>query len=341
MDKPITLLIFYTLLFFVSVLMTLLLRRYAISKSLFDLPNKRSSHDVPTPRGGGMAIVVSFLLGTTLIFIYGNITLNFFAAIAGSGMMIAAVGFIDDHISLPSKVRLVFHFISAIWVLYWLGIPDLSIFGVFIESGWVSSILASFFLVWLLNLYNFMDGIDGLASVECITVCLFASLILYFISGPTEEWVLTLLLASCVSGFLIWNLPPASIFMGDVGSAFLGIILGAFVINSSAQSHVTLWWWLILLGVFIVDSTYTIVMRVLSNQRFDEAHRSHSYQILSRKYSSHTVVIVYVCIVNAVWLFPIAFFVANETLNGTLGLLIAYTPLVIIAWKTGAGMRNE
>ncbi len=205
----------------VSFSLTWALRHYALSRSLMDIPNARSSHSVPTPRGGGVAIVLAFTLALGMLLFAGLMPLSAFFAIAGGGAMIAVIGFMDDHGHIAARWRLLGHFAASAWLLFWIGgLPVVEIGGGTFDLGWFGHVLAAFYLVWLLNLYNFMDGIDGIASVEAICVCLGACL-LYWVSGATDFVWAPLLLAVSVVGFLFWNFPPARIFMGDAGILFL------------------------------------------------------------------------------------------------------------------------
>ena len=188
----------------------------------------------------------------------------------------------------------------------------------------------------MLNLYNFMDGIDGLASVEAICVCLSACL-LYWLGGFNNLIITPLLLAASVAGFLFWNFPPARIFMGDAGSGFLGIILGLLSLQATWVSPKLLWVWLILLGVFIVDATVTLLRRLLRGDKVYEAHRSHAYQFASRQYGRHLPVTLAVAAINLLWLLPVAACVVLLRLDGALGLVLAYAPLVLLAVKFHAG----
>lgn len=202
--------------------------------------------------------------------------------------------------------------------------------------GWLGGALAAFYLVWLLNLYNFMDGIDGIASIEAITACLGAAW-LYWLGGLSGAAMLPLLLAAAVAGFLYWNFPPAKIFMGDAGSGFIGIVLGGLSLQAAWVSPPMFWCWLILLGVFIVDATYTLVRRSLRGDKVYEAHRSHAYQFASRKYGKHLPVTLTVAVLNLCWLLPVAYCVVQFGLDGALGVVIAYVPLVALAVRYRAG----
>jgi Fuc2NAc and GlcNAc transferase len=317
--------------------MTGTLRRYALAKNIIDVPNARSSHSIPTPRGGGVSIVVAFLAALAVMAFQPGGQTDALVALGGAGAVIAALGFMDDHGHIAARWRLLGHFAAAIWILFWLGgLPVLQVFGWSLDLGWAGAVLAAIYLVWLLNLYNFMDGIDGIASVEAITVCLGASL-LYWLSGQGSMTALPLLLAAAVAGFLFWNFPPAKIFMGDAGSGFLGIILGGLSLQAAWLSSQLFWCWLILLGVFIVDASYTLVRRLLRGDKVYEAHRSHAYQFASRRHGRHLPVTLAVTALNLFWLLPVALCVLLLGLDGVLGLIVAYVPLALIAVYYRAG----
>ena len=330
----------------VSFFLTWALRHYALSRSLIDIPNARSSHSTPTPRGGGVAIVLAFTLALAMLLVTGQMPSSAFFAIAGAGALIAVIGFMDDHGHIAARWRLMGHFAASAWLLFWVGgLPVVEIGGGTFDLGWFGHVLAAFYLVWLLNLYNFMDGIDGIASVEAICVCLGACL-LYWVSGATDLIPAPLLLAASVAGFLIWNFPPARIFMGDAGSGFLGIALGGLSLQAAWVSADLLWGWLILLGVFIVDATFTLFRRLLRGDKIYEAHRSHAYQFASRRFGNHLPVTLVVGAINLFWLLPIALGVTQFHLNSSLGLVLAYAPLIVLAVRfhagalEGASMKN-
>lgn len=317
---------------------TALIREYSISRNVMDIPNQRSSHSIPTPRGGGVSIVVCFLSAYTWIFLTEPALLpSTFWAVFCAGILVAALGFLDDHGHIAARWRLMGHFTAAIWSLVSLGgLPSVDVYGNSLALGWVGSALGVVYLVWLLNLYNFMDGIDGLASVEAISVCISACAI-YSVSGNFELAIGPLLLSMSALGFLVWNFPKARIFMGDAGSGFLGVVLGIFSIQAANAEARLLWAWLILLGVFIVDATFTLMRRLSRGDRVYEAHRSHAYQYAARTLGMHSRVTLGVLAINVLWLFPVAYAVAVQWLDGITGVGIAYAPLVCLAIKYRAG----
>lgn len=318
-------------IFILSWGLTWVMRRYALARDIMDHPNHRSSHEIPTPRGGGVAFVAAFLITIPFVAHLGFVTFAGSLALMGAGLFLAVLGFFDDHSHIPPIWRLSGHFFACSLAVYWLGgMPAITFFAWTLPSNLFAASLAVIYLAWLLNLYNFMDGIDGIAGVEAVSVCLGAAGI-YWLGGNPGLMVLPLLLAVAVAGFLFWNFPPARIFMGDAGSSFLGFILGVLSIQAAGIKGAYFWCWLILLGVFIVDATWTLLRRALRGEKIHEAHRSHAYQQASSQLGGHLPVTLAVLLINVFWLFPLAVLVGLEYVNGFAGLLIAYLPLVVVA----------
>jgi Fuc2NAc and GlcNAc transferase len=325
--------------FLVSLVITGLIRRFSIGSALLDMPGERSSHTIPTPRGGGVAFVLAVLMASPFLCWLEYFSVNTLLALDGAGLIVGVIGFIDDYRGLSVKVRLLAHVMAVAWGLYWLpGVPAISVLGYTINTSVLEYGLATLYLVWLLNLYNFMDGIDGIASVEAITVLSGFVAIAFFAGAGEGNLVLPLLLVAGVAGFLCWNFPPAKIFMGDAGSGFLGMMIGLLSLQTSLQKPELFWCWVILLGVFIVDATVTLLRRIMRQQKFYEAHRSHAFQYASRLYKSHLRVTMATALINVLFLFPIALLVALDVVSSTIGVLAAYLPLIGLAiyYKAGA-----
>jgi Fuc2NAc and GlcNAc transferase len=323
-----------------SCALTAAMRRYALSASLMDHPNDRSSHTTPTPRGGGVAIVATFLLLVCALFALERVAAGLLVAILGSGVLVALLGYVDDRRHLPARYRFFGHLVAAAWVLGWIGqLPAVPVFGVVLDLGLLTTLLSALYIVWSINLFNFMDGIDGIASLEAIAVSLCGGW-LWWTVQPDGDWPVALLFAASTLGFLVWNFPPARIFMGDAGSGFLGLMVALLALWSSRTAPSLFWSWFILGGCFMVDATTTLVRRVRRGERFHVAHRSHAYQYASRRYKSHRVVTLAVLALNLLWLLPLAAAVAMQRLDGVLGVLIAYAPLTALAWHFKAGDRR-
>jgi len=338
-------LLLLVLLMLVSFVLTGWIRRYALARNLMDVPNNRSSHSLPTPRGGGLAIVVSFL--SYCLWIIGTSQLeSALLAIVGGSVLIAGIGFYDDHASVAAKWRFLMHSVAAFGVLWALGglplilLPsplDEILHRRFMDLHWLSYPLGIFCLVWCVNLFNFMDGTDGIATSEALFVS--GSLAAYAFYLDDGLFRLAAALAASCLGFLGWNWPKARIFMGDVGSGFLGLMLGVLILMSAQQAAVMLYCGLILFGIFIVDATYTLMTRVLTGQKWYDAHCSHAYQRAAKHYG-HLAVLIGCWLINLGWLLPLSYWVFLHPSHALLVLTIAYSPLLVLAVIFKAGQAD-
>lgn len=324
-----------------SVGLTAAMRRYALRRRLLDIPNDRSSHDVPTPRGGGVAIVCASLFGSAVLWWLDVVPAAQFAGLAGGGILVAGVGYLDDHRDIPARWRAVVHAAAAAVLLAAAGgLPSLSFFGVALTPGVAGVVVVLLLIVWIVNLYNFMDGIDGIAGIEAVTVCSGAALLLW-LDGAGGAALLVAVYAAASLGFLAWNWPPAGIFMGDVGSGFLGFSLAGLAVLTWVGPGFPVWTWLILLGVFMVDATVTLLRRVLRGERWYQAHRSHAYQHASRRFGSHRPVTVAVALLNLGWLLPMAVASTRAPQWGPALLVVAWMPLLWLALRFNAGLPEN
>jgi len=311
--------------------------RYAVSRGVLDVPNERSSHQIPTPRGGGIVIAAAFLLGIGVLAAAGLVPLRQLVALAGGGAIVAAVGYADDHRPVPPWWRLVIHTAAAAWLVWWLGPGTVPATDSVLGLGLFGDVLALLYVIWLINLTNFMDGIDGLASGEAISVALGGTVLFVASTAPVRESGPVLVLAGACLGFLAWNWPPARIFMGDVGSGFVGFSLAAVTLHAGERSLPVFWGLVILMGVFIVDATWTLLRRLLRGERVYQAHRSHGYQIAAARAGSHRHVTLAVLAINLFWLLPMAVLVTVRWVAPLPAIVIAFMPLVAAALVLGAG----
>lgn len=274
-------LLFFNLqiLFLVSFCLTYLFRLIALKKQALDLPNERSSHTVPTPRVGGLAIVLTWYIGLIGFFYYGLISAYLFYALM-CGALLAIISFIDDLIEIKPVIRLIVHFVVVISAFVFLnGIRPFILPHIEINYLYITYPLAIIGMVWFINLYNFMDGINGFASIEAITIALF----MYFFTFNAVN----LLLVVAVLGFLFWNWPKAKIFMGDVGSTQLGfvlVVLGIYFHNEFQFSIVN---WIMLAIPFWFDATFTLYRRWRNKEKLSVGHRKHVYQRIVQSGYSH------------------------------------------------------
>ncbi len=322
-------------------LLTGLIRSIAAGSGVLDVPNARSSHGVPTPRGGGMAIVLVTTVGLLVLTIRGAVELNLLYALCGGGLAVALVGLADDRRSLSAATRLTVHFAAALWALAWLGgLPTLQVGSHLVSLGWAGYVLGALGIVWAVNLFNFMDGIDGIAGTEAIFVALCGAMLNLAMGGNAGVGLAGLLLAAACGGFLLWNWPPARIFLGDVGSGYLGYVIVVLAVAATRDSPIALWVWLILGGAFFVDATITLLRRILRNERVHEAHRSHAYQWLARRWGSHGKVTVAVLLIDLIWLLPCAVLAVRLPAYAAACVVVALAPLVVLAVAVGAGRRE-
>ena len=304
-------------------------RLYALDR-LLDIPNERSSHSTPTPRGGGLAIAVTALGGVVVAAMLHWISWDLAIALSGGGAMIATVGWVDDHRDLSALTRFAVQFISAAWAMFWLGgLPALSVGNSTVTLGLVGTILGVIGIVWAINLYNFVDGIDGLAAGEAISTGVIGGLILLAMN-QTGLAMVALLIAAASAGFLPLNWAPAKLFMGDVGSGMLGYLFAVLAIASENSGAMPLLLWILLLGAFVFDATVTLCRRVMHGERWYHAHHSHAYQRMVQAGRSHAQVSTTILLINLVlallavvaWLKPTFFLIAIGA--GTLLLSIIY-----------------
>jgi Fuc2NAc and GlcNAc transferase len=330
----------FVVIFLVSALITVGARRLLVRHGVMDLPNARSSHSVPVPRGGGVGIVLVFLSAVVWILVRHVIPVRLAWALIGGGLAIATVGFLDDRFRLALWPRLFVHFLAAAWAVWCLNAMQPAPLG---SSGvlwdWVRRFAAFAALVWFTNLFNFMDGIDGLAGMEAVCVS-GLSAVLLLRDGLPGVAQLSLMLTAASLGFLVWNWPPAKIFLGDVGSGFLGFTLGTLALFSSSSSPKLIWPWLILLAAFIVDATLTLLCRMSSRARWYEAHRSHAYQHATQALGSHAKVALAVAAINIGWLFPLAWAALRYPGDAPIFTAVAIIPLIYIALRFEAGRER-
>jgi len=277
---------------------TFVVRRFTLSRSIIDKPNERSSHQRPTPRGGGLAIVAVVLAALEVLFLSSHLTGREALALGMGGSLVAVVGWYDDVRGLSAMTRAMAHSIAALLAVACLGgMPDITVGASRVHLGFVGYIPAVLGVVWCINLYNFMDGIDGIAAVEAICVGA-GGASLFLGSGHPGLAVVCVVVAAAALGFAPWNWTPAKIFMGDVGSGFLGYFFGVIVLIGQKEGALALAPSVLLLGVFIADASVTLCRRLLHGERWYLAHRTHAYQRAVRAGLSHTGVTCTVLALN-------------------------------------------
>jgi Fuc2NAc and GlcNAc transferase len=258
------------------------------------------------------------------------------AVACGATFAVALVGWIDDVRDLRAITRFAVQLAAAVAIVVALGDSlQLSIGSTVIAIGPARYVLAVGLAVWLANLYNFMDGTNGIAGVEALSVGVVGGSILWAY-GLTGLAAVAWSLAGAAAGFLLWNWHPAKIFMGDVGSCFVGLLFAALAFLSAAHEPHLLWPWMILLGVFVVDATTTLAVRAYRRERLSQAHNQHAYQHAARRWG-HAKVATVVLAINLLYLAPLAIACALQPRYSLLWWGVAYAPLVVLCACLRAG----
>ena len=286
--------------------------------------------------------MVAHLVGVLVATLVALSPYELATALIGGGLLVASIGLLDDYGHVPASLRLICHVLGFVWAVWWLGgLPPVDFGWGAVNLGPFGTVLMIVYLAWFLNLFNFMDGIDGIAGAQALSMTVTASLLLWFAADGTRATLPLWLLTAATAGFLVWNWPPAKIFMGDAGSGYLGFALGAMALWTVAEGWLTAWVWLILGGAFLADATVTLSVRARAGLALATAHRSHAYQRLSRHWGSHRAVTLIFTAVNALWLAPWALLAASRPNLGAACAVVALAPLFLLVARLGAGRPGE
>lgn len=280
----------YAAFLLVSMVLTYIVRRWAVHRSILDHPNERSSHSIPTPRGGGVAIAATWFLAIVYLFYKKELDAPMFWALL-CGLPISAIGLVDDVITISPKVRLVVQVASASLAITILGgLNSVDIGYRILSVPYLFSLIAIIGVVWFTNLFNFLDGIDGYISAEVIFIG-FAFFLLFGEVPPA-------LLAIVTAGFLVWNWQPAKIFMGDVGSTLLGFTMGIFAVYYQKCGDSSIVIWLMLTSLFWFDASLTLYRRWRNGEILSKAHKKHAYQRIVQSGYSHQKTVILSLLIN-------------------------------------------
>jgi Fuc2NAc and GlcNAc transferase len=299
--------------------------RFARRMQILDQPNDRSSHTRATPHGGGAPLLLGFALGMALATLLYGPWPAIYQLLALLALLLCALGVVDDLHGLSKALRFSAYGLAcatvAALLLQGLGEVNTLLYGMLV-------IVCALAMLWAVNLYNFMDGIDGFAAIQCFLATAGMALLAWFRGADPAYPLFCLLLGVSHMGFLIWNWPPARLFMGDAGSIPTGFLLVSLALLGHVSGALPIACWLILLAVFITDASWTLLWRMATGQRFTEAHRLHAYQRLSRHWGSHLSVDMLLLAINGLWLFPLAAAAAQWPAWQPVLVIMAFLPLV-------------
>ena len=320
---------------------TWLYRAFAARRGIVARTNARTLHHEVVPRGGGVVFGSVFSLCVVLLWAVGELPLTLMLALGAGGAAAVTVGFMDDVHEITAPKKLGIHACLSGWLLailygpvYATVLGDLPLL-----SRIVATAAAVLVPLWLINLYNFIDGIDGMAIGGSVFVC-GAALAALAIGGSdrNEESALAFaLLAACSVGFLFFNLPPASVFMGDAGSIFLGYTFAALLLTTVFTGQLALFTWITMLGYFIGDTTTTTLCRIFMVKRWYGVHRSHAYQNLARVLRSHAKVTYGVALYHVCWVLPLVVWCSRNPARGHIAAALSVMPSVF--WTLRFGPR--
>ena len=311
-----------------------LYRRLAIQRGILASVNNRSAHDVPTPTGSGIVLLLVFLLSLIVLSLWEPVASDISFACWGP-LIVGIVGYMDDRSELPVRARLPVYILTASWCVYWVGFPSINIGGAILDLGYVGLVLGAISILWLKNLFNFMDGIDGIAASEVVFASFSAAVLFAWSDGLPGDWLIINLLTGCIAaGYLIINWPKAKLFMGDAGANFFGLMLGVLILSGEI---VSVWTWLILLSRFIIDTCLTISIRLINRENIHQPHAQHAYQHLNRRFGTTKTLLTTISI-NIVWLLPLAALSAQFPDLALILLICAALPIAVKDWLCGAGV---
>jgi Fuc2NAc and GlcNAc transferase len=317
----------------VGFLVTLAVFRSAHRIGVIAEVNERSSHTRPTPSGGGVGIVAGGTVGAGVAAWVAPWPAIPVALLA---IAIAVLGFLDDRRGLPVAVRLPLQVLAAAAGVALLPLDALSAAIGLPVPALVMGALVLIAAVYWINIFNFMDGIDGLAASEAAFIVAAASVLAIGNGAPADSSLLWWLIAVAVAtlAFLLLNWPPARIFMGDAGSTYLGFMIAFAAFTTIALGWLTIWQWLLLVALFLVDATLTLLRRALRREPIFKAHRLHAYQHLSRRWGGHLPVTSVAMGVNVIVLLPLAW---AATYTSLAWMLVTGTYVVLAAALLLAG----
>ena len=316
-------LVIFILVFLLAWILVGVFSRWSKGRAILDVPNDRSSHEVPTPVGGGVVIVALTILPLVIWEVYKSSGIEYWGFYIG-GILIAGISWIDDIRHIPAPIRFLVHIIAAVLVVWSIGpIPGIEVYsGYVLEFGSVGGLITILWIGWMTNAYNFMDGIDGLAGAQAVVAGVFWALCGTFF-GVESITILSVALFASSLGFLVHNWPPAKVFMGDVGSAFLGFTFACiplYALSLTERSHFQNY--LPLLGLaavwfFFADTIITFLRRLVSGEKLWAAHRRHLYQELIKSGVRH----INVTLLYGVLMILVCVIAALEILTGIRGLI--------------------
>ena len=331
------------LVLILSVLGTYFYERFAKQRGIIAKVNSRSLHTKMIPKGGGIVFALLFAATSLILGALGKIPGWIYLGLGLGGGVAALFGFMDDIYEVSPKKKLIAQFCLSAWSFVTLYRPIYAAFFQNMPTG-MNLIIAALILllpIWFINIYNFIDGIDGLAITAATFICIAALVILRLTGGDAIFIFIFSLLASGGLGFLFFNLPPAKVFMGDSGSIFFGYSIITLALATVIRKQISIWTWIAILGYVLGDTTVTNLFRLIYVKKWYGAHRSHAYQNLARIYGSHARVTYGIALYHLGWALPCALWSALKPNWAPVAALIAVGPPMVWTWHFGPRFSRE
>jgi len=322
---------------------SLLYRNVALQRGIIAKISSRTLHDRTVARGGGVVFASVFAVAIFLTWLRGGLPTWVMLALGVGGIAAAVVGFVDDVYEVSPLKKLATQICLAIWLFVVFYAPLYQ--QLFLNAGVIERLLAIltliFIPVWLINLYNFIDGIDGMAISAAVFVCATGTIVVALTGGSSVTFFLFSFLGASCLGFLFLNIPPARIFMGDAGSIFLGYCIAAILLLTVEEAEISAWTWICMLSYYVADTTTTTVSRMFLVKRWYGVHRSHAYQNLARIHKSHAKVTYGVVLYNILWALPLSVWSALRPEWRPIAALVSVAPAVVWTLRFGPRLSSD
>ncbi len=297
---------------------------------------ERSLHKFSTPTGGGIVFSIVFAFSIFIYWINNFINDDYLLNIVLIAGASSVFGFIDDYFDIKAIFKLIFQFLVGVFIIFNQTIRSVitSMNYPFIIEIFCFLIILIIF-VWTINVMNFVDGINGLASSSTIIISWTLAGIIFFQSGYNDIFYFLILLGSVCLGFFLFNFPKAYIFMGDSGTLFIGCLLGAVALKSILYKELSIWTWGTITGFLLIDTTFTTISRMILVKKWYGVHKSHAYQNLATIFDNHTIVTSGIILIHFIWIIPITILSALYPNLDFAFFSLSILPLIFIAVKFG------
>lgn len=326
---------------FINFLFSYKYLKYASINGPYSIPNYRSLHKAKIAEGGGIGIGISFLFSFLIEATIYQLSFENSKIFFLGGIISLIFGFIDERKNIKAKYQIIFNLITAFLIIFSVKIFQINLLS---EASFIVRFIfvfiLIFFIIWFFNAGNFIDGTDGMASTASIFISLTMGLYLR-VNNQTEIANILFLLLGANLSFLIFNFPPAKMFMGDTGSRFNSFIIVAASVLSIKQDFNMIFYWSIASGYYLVDTSLTTFIRFLTIPKFWQGHRSHAYQNLARIWDDHRKLLFLIIAINFLWISPLLFILHNNISLKWIIVFIAYLPLIIFTYKYGPKFEDK